>query len=196
MIVTPEIVAESVRETLSWPPHRKWERQAVDTKCRSFFGAPTHVISILWNLLESHIDDATAKVKHLLYYALVFIKVYSTEDVHCCIVGWPDPKTFRKWSWYFLEKIAALKDEVIILDNRFFNGWDDSQGTHCLISIDGMDCMVNEPWPFQKKWYSEKFNGPGVKYEVGISIAQGEIIWINGPFVASTNDATIHQGTG
>jgi hypothetical protein len=45
--------------------------------------------------------------------------------------------------------------------------------------------------PFNKKWYSEKMNGPGVKYEVGVCVQTGMIVWFNGPFVASTNDDTI-----
>ena len=31
-------------------------------------------------------------------------------------------------------------------------------------------------------WYSHKFNGPGLRYEVAISIQGGDIVWINGPF--------------
>lgn len=31
-------------------------------------------------------------------------------------------------------------------------------------------------------WYSHKFNGPGMRYEVGICIATGWIVWIHGPF--------------
>lgn len=141
---------------------------------------------------DDDVQDSAADLTHLLW-ALVFLKVYSTEEVHCRIVGWPSPKTFRKWSWYFVGKIAELKDEVIILDKRF-EGFDATK-TNCLLSIDGIDCPVNEPWPFESKWYSHKFNGPGVKYEVGISISNCDIVWINGPFVCSTNDSSIFQNT-
>eukprot|EP00957_Ditylum_brightwellii_P080787 6144482-Ditylum_brightwellii.AAC.1 len=27
------------------------------------------------------------------------------------------------------------------------------------MSVVGTDCPINEPWPFEKKWYSQKFNG-------------------------------------
>ena len=30
-------------------------------------------------------------------------------------------------------------------------------------------------------WYSHKFNGPGLRYEVAISIQVGDIVWKNGP---------------
>ena len=43
-------------------------------------------------------------------------------------------------------------------------------------------CWWNQqPRPFNKMWYS-KFNGPGLQYEVAISIQGGYIVWINGPF--------------
>eukprot|EP00536_Pseudo-nitzschia_multiseries_P001354 jgi/Psemu1/3171/gm1.3171_g len=41
--------------------------------------------------------------------------------------------------------------------------------------------------------YSNKFNGPGVKYEVGVCLKTGWIVWINRPFVGSKNDGTIFK---
>lgn len=115
-----------------------------DQTLRSFFGASLNIITLLWNLLVPVLDMNGCHPKHLLW-SLLFLKVYSTTAVHCRIVGWVDPKTFRKWSWHFLEKIASLKDDIIQLDNRFAN----FDGTaSCLMSVDGIDCMINEPWPF------------------------------------------------
>jgi len=34
--------------------------------------------------------------------------------------------------------------------------------------------------PFDKKWFSHKFNGPGVRYEVGLCIITGHIVWAFG----------------
>ena len=42
--------------------------------------------------------------------------------------------------------------------------------------------MIMEPIPFNTKWYSEKFEGPGVRYEIGIAIGTGIICWVHGPF--------------
>jgi hypothetical protein len=61
------------------------------------------------------------------------------------------------------------------------------------MSIDGTDCPVFEPWPWDPKWYIYKFNGSGVKYGVGVCIRTGGIVWINGPFVCSTNDSTVFK---
>ena len=171
--------------------------EALDSTFRGFFGASISVITHIWNRLQPFIDDEHAASSHHprhLLWSLVFLKIYSTEEVHCRIVGWPAPKTFRKWSWYFVGKIAQLKDEVILLDKRF-DGYDETSVSNCIMSIDGIDCPVNEPWPFDSKWYSHKFNGPGVKYEVGVSVKSCDIVWINGPFVCSTNDATVFKNT-
>jgi len=182
-----------VRETLGLSKPKSMKDE--DEICRGFFGASIEIIVILWALLVPKLDDKNAGPQHMLW-ALVFLKVCSTTAVHRRIVGWPDAKTFRKWSWYFLEKIASLKPDVIQVDKRF-EGYTPSSGTTCLMSVDGIDCMVNEPWPFDKKWYSQKFNGPAVKYEVGVCIKTGHIVWASGPFVGSASDGTIFaEGLG
>ena len=56
--------------------------------------------------------------------------------------------------------------------------------------------MIGEPTPYAKKaskvWYSYKFKGAGLRYEVGINIITGEIVWISGPFLPGIwNDSKI-----
>jgi len=55
-------------------------------------------------------------------------------------------------------------------------------GNNALVTIDGTDMEIYEPEPFDPKWWSHKFNGPGVRYEVCVCIHTGWIVWINGPF--------------
>jgi hypothetical protein len=50
------------------------------------------------------------------------------------------------------------------------------------ITIDGTDFRIREPHPFSREWYGHKFNGPGVRYEIGIHIEFGWIVWVNGPY--------------
>jgi hypothetical protein len=50
------------------------------------------------------------------------------------------------------------------------------------VSCDGTDFRIHEQKPFWKGWYSYKYNGPGLRYEVAICIQTGAIVWINGPF--------------
>ena len=57
-----------------------------------------------------------------------------------------------------------------------------SVGNECLVSVDGTDFKIYEHKPFWKGWFSHKFRGPGVRYEVGLCIQTGWIVWIHGPF--------------
>ena len=42
--------------------------------------------------------------------------------------------------------------------------------------------MIQEPMPFSREWWSHKFNGAGLRYEVAICIQTGDIVWVNGPY--------------
>ena len=187
---TIELVA---KETICWPESRKWNARDKDRRFRSCFGASSKIVAILWNKIIANNGqiESGGKPKHLLW-ALVHLKVYSTEEIHCAIVGWPSTKSFSKWAWYSVQRIAELKDDVISLDNRF-DGLDGVAYTNCFISVDGTDCPVFEPWPFSTKMYSHKLNGPGLKYEVAVCLKTGRIVWINGPFAGSKNDGTIFR---
>ena len=45
-----------------------------------------------------------------------------------------------------------------------------------------MDFLIREPMPFNTTWYSHKFSGPGLRYELGLSIGNGHIVWAHAPF--------------
>lgn len=50
------------------------------------------------------------------------------------------------------------------------------------MTVDGTDCPIYEPIPFNKKWYSHKFKGAGLRYEVAVCMQTGDIVWVHGPF--------------
>jgi len=54
------------------------------------------------------------------------------------------------------------------------------------VTVDGTDFRIFEQRKpcFWTGWWSEKFNHPGVRYEICVSIINGDIVWINGPFPA------------
>ena len=184
-----ELVA---KEVLRWPNNRKWASEDKDRRFRACFGASSNVVASLWNdIVAKGAIESGAQPKHLLW-ALVHLKVYGSEELNCAIVGWPSAKTFAKWAWYFVKRIAQLKEDTIKLENRF-EGLNGVAYSNCFISVDGTDCPVFEPWPFSPKMYSHKMNGPGVKYEVAVCLKTGHIVWINGPFVGSVNDSTIFK---
>ena len=62
------------------------------------------------------------------------------------------------------------------------------------LSVDGIDFVIQEPTGFQTAWYSHKSNGPGLRYEIAVSIVGGNICWTNGPFPAGKlNDISIFR---
>ena len=61
------------------------------------------------------------------------------------------------------------------------------------MEVDGTDYSINQPAPFSKRWYSHKFNGPAIKYKVGVSIQMGHIVWINETFPGKWPDDTTFQ---
>lgn len=61
-------------------------------------------------------------------------------------------------------------------------GFKDFNGSPCLVTVDGTDFRIREQKPFWSGWYSHKFKGPGLRYEVAVSIQSGDIVRVNGPF--------------
>ena len=59
-------------------------------------------------------------------------------------------------------------------------------GNDCLVSVDGVDFQIAEPYPYEKvwsrRWFSNKFKGPGLRYELALCIMTGDIVWANGPY--------------
>ena len=52
------------------------------------------------------------------------------------------------------------------------------------MTVDGTDFRINEPAPFSPKWFSHKYQAAGLRYEIGICIQTGDIVWVHGPFPA------------
>ena len=57
-----------------------------------------------------------------------------------------------------------------------------SNGSQCMLSVDGTDCPIQEPSEFSGRWYSHKFKGAGLRYEIAICIQTGWVVWANGPY--------------
>ena len=50
------------------------------------------------------------------------------------------------------------------------------------MTVDGTDCQISESFPFSRVWHSHKFRKTGLRYEIGVCIQTGDIVWVNGPF--------------
>jgi hypothetical protein len=63
----------------------------------------------------------------------------------------------------------------------------------CLISCDCTDFRIPE---YGKKFYSYKYRKSGLRYEVGLCILTGDIVWINGPYECGVwNDVSIFRNS-
>ena len=47
--------------------------------------------------------------------------------------------------------------------------------------------------PFSRLWYSWKFNGPALKYELAVSIKGGDLVSIVGPYPGSFHDIDLFR---
>ena len=78
---------------------------------RSILGISPEDTLIVWN----KIDPSSSELVHLLW-ALNFLTQYTVECNGAFIWGC-DEKTYRKWVWYFLDKISKLQ---IVSNSKFF----------------------------------------------------------------------------
>lgn len=78
---------------------------SADRRFRSMFGTTMSVTATVYNLIKEHLPTGARPI-HLLW-ALHFLKNYSTETVNSVL--WKcDEKTYRKWSWVIIRKIAEI----------------------------------------------------------------------------------------
>jgi hypothetical protein len=53
----------------------------------------------------------------------------------------------------------------------------DAKNRFSTVTVDGTYFRINEPTDFSTKWFSHKFKGPGVRYEVAISTGGGYCLY-------------------
>ena len=157
--------------------NKKISQKTEAARFRAHFGCGPSTCSDLWKRIDPSEVPDNSKPEHLLW-GLMLLKLYCAESVLCTLAGGAHEQTFRKWSWTFAEAISELQCSVILWENRFVG----DIGNECLVSVDGTDFQIYQWKPFWKGWFSHKFKGPGVRYEVGVCIRTGSIVWFNGPF--------------
>lgn len=67
------------------------------------------------------------------------------------------------------------------LQIRWANRHRGDRGKRCKVSVDGTDFRLPQQ-RLSKRFYSHKYKTSGFRYEVGLCIQTGDIVWINGPF--------------
>ena len=84
------------------------KKRGDDRTFRTLFGVSPEVCVDLWQICKF---KKSTRPKHLLW-ALLFIKVYATEDVLCSIAH-TNRRTFRDWMWPTLEAVKKSKSKVV-----------------------------------------------------------------------------------
>lgn len=87
------------------------------SRFKSLYGSQPVVYAQIWEDLqttaiqEARVDARTTTIDHFLM-SLHFLKCYPKESKLAADFKISE-KTVRKWSWYFIKKIQALKQEKV-----------------------------------------------------------------------------------
>jgi len=91
--------------------------QSFEERWIAHFEVVPIIVLKLWELLEEG-EGNRGHPAHLLW-ALLWLKTYQTEQVCAGMVGEDGvgihEDTFRDWSWYYVQQISYLEDEVVHL---------------------------------------------------------------------------------
>lgn len=146
------------------------------------------------NIQEAHVDaksvdnlNSGCNLKNFLR-AFHFLMRYQTDREKKCSSGHAS-ETIRKWIWYFVVKIGALRGMKIV--------WPGTWTSNFIISVDGVHCRFHEEkhptLSKNPKLWSHKFNGPGLAYELALDIFCSKLVWLKGPLEAGNSDRKIYN---
>jgi hypothetical protein len=109
-IVTPEEFEELGGHIM----HREAEQKdAFKRRWASHFAVDPVVVSEAWKRLVPDLEkEKYSEPKHLLW-AILFLTQYTNESDLAGKCGAIHEDTFRKWAWFFVEKLSSLESEIV-----------------------------------------------------------------------------------
>jgi len=169
----------------TWTEERlfKQKHSVLVADFKAHFGAHPIVIAAIWHELqittcsEARIDTRKTRSVHLKNFlrSLYFLMRYPTETLRKYASG-NTRKTVRKWCWYFVERIAALKAVKITWPG------DGEWQTIFIISVDGVQCRFHEVkhavLSKDPSKFAHKYNGPGLGYELALHLFESRLVWV------------------
>jgi hypothetical protein len=140
------------------------------------------------------ISDRTAREKSWLFLKKIQALKAEKVSLHYCALS---ENCFTHFQCIVFAFISSFSDCLAgKLDKR-------KQSTCSkifLITVDGVHCHINEPThPVLKQdpvFYSHKSNRAGLNYELGMSVYDNKLVWMNGPFPAGRHDINIFRTEG
>jgi hypothetical protein len=157
-----------------------------EDRFRAFYGVGTMALHALFNEIKQRHEQEKIGEKDFLM-CMNWLKLYDTE--HVLAGRWElHEETVRNKVKKYAKLIANLSSDKIK-----FEGFDNRE--IFIASVDGTHCPIFEiRQDPSTKWFSHKFNGPGLSYELAVAIKTSRLLSIRGPFPASTHDITIFRG--
>jgi len=126
--------------------------------------------------------------------ALYYLRKYPLEADFAKELKVSSEHYARDRIWEMITRIQYLKFVKIT--------WPDDLGGEDIwvITVDGTHVWLKEPthaeYSQDSQYWSHKFNRAGFNYELGIAIASGRLVWMNGPFKAGRSDKQIFVENG
>jgi hypothetical protein len=77
------------------------------------FRATQAVMADVWTRIDPVNTMPNGAAPHHLTWMFYFIKLYNQEETNSINVGGVDEKTFRKWTWLFIEATSFLEYPVV-----------------------------------------------------------------------------------
>lgn len=161
-----------------------------ERRFRTFFGVSFLVCTALHNLILR--DGNMLPPEHFLMM-LYFLKCYPLDSVGAAHFGVCDA-TFRH---AVLSSMLALIDSINLISPR--HRFDHVAPGNAYMSVDTTPCPLQinvSDWAYQKPFYSEHDGMHCLKYEIGIQIWTGQLVWVAGPYFGSASDLTIVRNSG
>lgn len=121
MILTPDEILEIGLELVGFDERRRRNATKLTNmnRFKTFYGSLSIVYACIWEDLqtteipEARIDNNKMDVTRFLM-AIHFLRIYPTETERSGLFKICE-KSAREWGCYFVEKIAALKEEKVSL---------------------------------------------------------------------------------
>jgi len=157
-----------------------------EKRFRAHYGVGQKAIKALIKDMKTLYPEKKLDVKSVLM-GMCWLRLYETEEVMAGRWGYGE-KHIREVVREYVQWIGALKEFKIT-----FKGLD----PNCKYApIDDTHVRVEEfKCDPSSKWYSHKFNGPGLGFEaVCDPTNKGRMLWAEGPHPAAMHDITTFRG--
>lgn len=162
---------------------------------KAAFGVRPVVCYEAWAIIAKRASVEKLSPKHF-YWALYFMRTYQVETDIARNLG-TDSKTLRGKVKQVIHLLSSSMSKVIHWQKRNCGS---HPGEKFKITVDGTHFLIEEVYncdgTVNQGYWSHKFNGAGLAYEIALAIYSDNIVWVNGPYRAGMSDLKIFKEKG